>query len=191
MCGGGADRRFRCHRRGRVNAPFVHQLKQLQPRQQLAQLSRLQGAQLVILHLPRHRCLAADGAQRAAEVREIFAGAQLVFQRFAQIAVLQPGIYRIQRAEPVQQIQRRFFAHPRYPGNVVAGVAHQRFQVDQLLRLQAVFFLDCGAIEHRRFGVSHFGCCQQHRHLIAHQLQRIPVAGGDKAFAARVSGRRR
>ena len=68
----------------------------------------------------------------------------------------------------MQEIQGGFFPHPRHPGNVVAGIPHQRLQIDELSRLQPVLFPDGRHIVQGGFRPAHLGGGQQHRHPFPH-----------------------
>ena len=98
--------------------------------------------------------------------------------------VIELFIYAVKRAEPGDESGGRLFADAGDTGDVIGGIAHQRLDVDELARRDAVFFGD-GFRGHRgRFAAPEVGGGQQHRDGVGHQLQAVAVAGRNEAGVA-------
>ena len=93
-------------------------------------------------------------------------------------------IHPVQALKALDEVQGGLFAHAGYAGNVVGGVAHQALHLDELFGLHAVFFHHGGLVHHHRLAAAHPGGGQEHRHVLVHQLQAVPVSGGDEAVVA-------
>ena len=74
-----------------------------------------------------------------------------------------------------------FLADAGHAGDVVGSIAHQALDVDELRRLDAVFLADGGGVHGKGLLVGG----QQNGGGIVHQLQTVPVAGGQQGGAAR------
>ena len=82
-------------------------------------------------------------------------------------------VHAVKRAVFLQQRFRRLFAYAVYPGNIIRFIAHQRFQIDDLRRIQPDFF---GKIFIRQFQqIAHAFLRKAHVYVFVHQLIRIPV----------------
>ena len=82
-------------------------------------------------------------------------------------------VHAVKRAVFLQQRFRRLFAYAVYPGNIIRFIAHQRFQIDDLRRIQPDFF---GKIFIRQFQqIAHAFLRKTHVYVFVHQLIRIPV----------------
>ena len=132
-------------------------------------------------------CLGGDGGG-AANFRQLAAhpGAGLIGCQFCPHAgldglVVDVLVHPVQALEAADEVQGGLFAHAGHAGDVVGGVAHQALHLDELFGLHAVFFLHGGLVHHHRLAAAHPGGGQQHRHVPVHQLQAVPVAGGDEA----------
>ena len=93
-------------------------------------------------------------------------------------------VHALQAFEPAYQSQGRLFPHARHAGDVVGGVAHQAFHVDELARRDAVFFLHGGLVHLYGDAFAQRGAGQQHPGVRAHKLQAVAVACGDDALVA-------
>ncbi|MNL30306.1 hypothetical protein D3C87_1520330 [compost metagenome] len=62
------------------------------------------------------------------------------------------GQHALHRPELLQQLQRCFLTNARHSGNIVAGIAHQTFQVNDLLRCQIILLADLPGPVHFDFG---------------------------------------
>ena len=131
------------------------------------------------------RRIAADGAEPPRQLGALFAVCQLAAHAVADARVVEMGIQLIYAAEGVQKFERRFFADAGHARDPVAGVAHQRLEVDQLRRGQPVFFLHRRLVHDGGIGRAVSGGGKPHLHAAADELQRIAVAGGDDAALAR------
>ena len=122
----------------------------------------------------------SDGAQHTAHLGLL----PVVQQVFALLGldglVVDVLVNACQAAEFLHKRQRRLFADARHAGDVVGTVAHQAFDFDQLGRGHAVFFADGILVHRQRFAVGG----QQHGGGFVHQLQTVPVAGGQQGGAA-------
>ena len=111
--------------------------------------------------------------------RELFAHAGL------DAGVVQMVVHLVQAAEGLHQRQRGFFAHAGHTGNVVGRVAHQALHLDELAGvLQAVLLPDGLRVHGHGLAPAGPGGRQQNGDVVIHQLQAVPVAGGQKAFIA-------
>ena len=90
------------------------------------------------------------------------------------------GQHVLQRGVFIQQLQRRFFAHPRDAGDIVAGIAHQAFPVRHLFGGNTEKRLHAGCVKEGAFGDALAG--EQHPGAIANKLQSVPVAGENHAI---------
>ena len=76
------------------------------------------------------------------------------------------------------QLQGRFGAYSRYPGDVVAGIPHEPFQVDDLPGFQSLVFFPEGLfVIDGNIGNPFFG--EQHLDIVFNQLEFIPIPGDD------------
>ena len=181
------------HRYGlRFKLQLFHPLVHLQALQQPGQLRPIRFAQGVMRQVCVDRRCAADCPQHPAHIGAILPGGQFGSQALPDIQRRQLFINSVQRTKLLHQLQRRFLPHPRHAGDVVAGIPLQSLQINQLCRLQAVFFPHrLRGILHR-FRPPHFRGSQQHGHAVSHQLQRIAVTGGKVArHTGRSSSRRK
>ena len=69
------------------------------------------------------------------------------------------------------------FPDARHAGDVIGGVAHQRLDLDELLRLDAVFFPDGGGGHRFVDGALRGGFGQNYADAVGDELQGVPVAG--------------
>ena len=122
----------------------------------------------------------ADGAQHIGEFRLVLVGTQLGALTRFDGGVLQMVVDVLQAAELLHERQGGLLADARHAGNVVRRIAHQALHVDELGRGDAVFCLDGGGVHGDGFLVGG----QQHRGGVVHQLQAVPVAGGEQRGTA-------
>ena len=92
------------------------------------------------------------------------------------------GIHSIQTAEFRQQLLGGLGSDTADAGNIVGGIPHQGFQVNQLLRLKTVFLPEPFLGIQGRRGLARLGNYQLDVDIFVNQLQRIPVAGDDNAL---------
>ena len=92
------------------------------------------------------------------------------------------GVHTVQTAEFRQQFLSGFRADAADAGNIVGGIPHQCFQVNQLLRLKTVFLPEHFLGIQGRRGLARLGNYQLDVDIFVNQLQRIPVAGDDNAL---------
>ena len=92
----------------------------------------------------------------------------------------------VHRVELADERQGGLFADACHAGDIVRAVPHQRLDLDQFPGSHTVLLLDlCHAVE-GAFGASHLGGGKAYGGGIAHQLQAVPVSGGDDALIARI-----
>ena len=131
------------------------------------------------------RRVRADGGKVERELRALAPLGELFAHAGLDAGVVQMGVHLIQAAEGLHQRQSGFFAHTGHTGNVVGGVAHQTFYLDELAGvLQAVFLPDGLRVHGHGLASAAPGRGQQNGDVFVHQLQAVPVAGGQKAFVA-------
>jgi len=115
---------------------------------------------------------AADGAQLAAEQRQIASGTQLFAQlAFHLIRMLQ---HAVQRAVLGDELERRLFPDTWNAGNIVAGIAHEALHVRYLRRGEAIGIIYALRIQQQAFGDAL--ACEDDFRFPAHQLQAVTVA---------------
>ena len=161
----------------------------LQIRQQLRGRRRVAGGAGVGGGVGLDGRVLADGAQHTAHLGLLPVGQQVFALLGLDGLVVDVCVDAVQAAEFLHQCQRRLFADARHAGDVVGRVAHQAFDLDQLGRGHAVFFADGSLVHRQRLAVGG----QQHGGGVVHQLQAVPVAGGQqgRATAGLVGGGQR
>ena len=173
------QRRFRLGS-GLVQAPAFGQLVHLQVGQQLGGVRRVAGGAGVGGGVGLDGRVLSDGSQHAAHLGLL----PVVQQVFALLGldglVVDVLVNARQAAKFLHKRKRRLFADARHAGDVVGTVAHQAFDFDQLGRGHAVFFADGILVHRQRFAVGG----QKHGGGFVHQLQTVPVAGGQQGGAA-------
>ena len=166
--------------------------KHLQPCEQANRCRRVALRDLILLHIGVDRRIAADGAERAAQKRAVFSGGEFVAHALFDVQFVKVVIDIVDASEALDQIGRAFLADARNARNLVGGVAHDRFQLDHLRRRKPVFGFERFRVVGGRYGLAHFGCGKQNGRAVAHQLQRVAVAGCNKTgiavFALRGKG---
>ena len=126
-------------------------------------------------------CFRADGGQFIGKIGILLPRFQLLPQLGTDGAVLQVGIHTIQTAKPKQQIRGGLGANPCYTRNIIRGISHQRFQIDEFLRLKAVFSPEGLLIIEGSRGLSLLADDQLHIDMLIDQLEGVPVTGHDDA----------
>ena len=71
-----------------------------------------------------------------------------------------------------------------HAGDIVGAVTLQRFDLDHLGRLHAVFLADFLGIVYRYLRLAKLGCGKAHRNTVTYQLQAVSIPGGDHALRA-------
>ena len=122
---------------------------------------------------------AHDARQRAAHLGLLAPGLQLCAHALFDARVVQMPVHALQRAERLDQRQRRLFADARHAGDVVGAVAHQAFHVDHLRGGHAVALAHGVLVD--ALGLR---ALVLHAHGPAHQLEAVAVARGDDALVA-------
>ena len=128
------------------------------------------------LHVKRKIRMGFDGSQGLAHLRQVIMLRQRVL-RPLRFDLLQMGVGVLNAPVGGDDIRRPLLPDPRHPGDIVRAVAHQRLDVDELLRRHLV------ALQHIRrvivldLGPGPFGFGNTDLHLLRGQLQKIPIPG--------------
>ena len=77
-------------------------------------------------------------------------------------------------------------AYACHAGDIVGGVALNGLDINHLAGRYAVFLFDAGFVVNRDLRLSEFGSGQTDTDMGGHQLQAVPVPGGNEAFVAGV-----
>ena len=162
----------------------LDEILKFQPREQLVQRGFVHLRLRQFFYIQLERRVAVDGCEPVAVLCRLLARLQLGARALFDFRVVQMRIYAVQRAEIVQQLHGGLFADARHARDVVRRVAHQRFEVDQVNRVEPVFFAELPGIIGLIGGLPHFGRDQTHGRAAADQLQAVPVAGDDYAVVA-------
>ena len=89
------------------------------------------------------------------------------------------GVHPVQTAEFRQQLLCGLGADAGHARNIVGGIPHEGFQVDELFRFETVFLPEFFFVKQRRRGLPRLGNHQLDVDISVDQLQGIPVAGDD------------
>ena len=162
----------------------LDEILKLQPREQLVQrgLVHLRCGQ--IFHVQLERRVAVNRREPVAVLCGLLARLQLGTRALFDLRVIQMLVNAVQRAEIVQQLHGGLFADARHARDIVRRVAHQGLEVDQVDRVEPVFFAELFGIIGLVGGLPHAGRDQAHGRAAADQLQAVPVAGDDHAAVA-------
>ena len=149
---------------------------------------RIECAAVRLLHQIRlrrefDRRVAADGRQIVGKIRLIAVCFQLLAQVFLDLG--QMRINSVERSVLQQQARGRFRPDARDARNVVRAVAHQALEIDQALRLKAVFLGKFRLVVERRKRLPGLAGDELDRDMPVDQLEAIAVAGDDHAVPAR------
>ena len=119
-----------------------------------------------------------NGRQRFAELRllpvllQVFAGAGRFYLGRMPVCIFDAAII-------LYDLRGRLLAHPRHAGNVVRGIAHQCFHIDEFFRRDAVAFFHFRRIVILHFSPALLRLRDADLHMFRGKLQRIPVTGDD------------
>ena len=126
-----------------------------------------------------------DGRQFVAHLLHVRALAQLVPHAVAHVQRAEVGVDLLHAVIPPDQIQRGFFADARHAGDVVAGVAHQRLEVDHADGVEAVLLPEALHRVVDGLGLAHAGLDVQYPRFVRDELEGVLVPGGDDALVPR------
>ena len=160
---------------------FFQQGKQLQLHHKGGGLLRLSRLLYIVGHLCIDGGVPADGAQVVAQQRVLLGLFQLGPHSGLQFQLFQVIVEIGDAAVFLNQLPRALGADARHAGNTVGSVSLNGLQVDHLVRGDAVFLLDFRLVVHCHLGLAEFRGGQPHRGAAGHQLQAVPVSGGDDA----------
>ena len=137
-----------------------------------------------MLHIQLERHIAVDGGKPEAVLRGLLAVLQLGTGALFDTLVVDVRVHALERAEIVQQLHGGLFTDTGHARNVVRRIAHERLEVDQANRVEAVFLTESGGVVGLIGGLSHAGGDQHNGRAAADQLQAVPVTGYDHAGVA-------
>ena len=165
-------------------AELVQQGEQLQPHHQ--------GAGLLGISLPLHIVgqglvnggVPADGAQVVTQKGVVPGFLQFGLHGGLDVQLLQMVVDILDAAKFLDELPGSLGTDPRHPGDAVGGIPLDGLQVDHLGRSYAVIFLDFRHIVQGHLGLAELGGGQAHGGGVGHQLQAVPVPGGDQALAS-------
>ena len=135
-----------------------------------------------ILDTDIKRNVLIDGCKRFAHKGIVSAHTKLLTNRFGHINGLQLFVNGFDVSVLGNQLFRRFLADTFDTRNVIGGIAHQRLDINESLRLSAVFLTKGLRSEVQSLWTTHFGVSQQNSGILADQLQTVAVTGGNKAL---------
>ena len=166
-------------RRSGGQAHFVDELGELQLQKELVQgkaVHRLPGR---VLRSKVQRGVAVDGRQVIGHPGLLPALGQFFQHRRLGLYLLQTGVEGLHAVVALDQVHGGLFPDALHPGDVVAGVPHQRLQVDHMDGLEAIGLLKGGGRHLFGGGLSHAGGHQLHPGAAGDELQGVLVPGDD------------
>ena len=166
-------------RRRAPQAVFVDQPHKFQFLEQLIQLQPVIGLNNGILRRKIDGRFRADGGKVEGKIGVLLPRLQLFPELGADGWVVQMGVNPVQTAEFRQQLLCGLGADAGHARNIVGGIPHEGFQVDELFRFETVFLPEFFFVKQRRRGLPRLGDHQLDVDISVDQLQGIPVAGDD------------
>ena len=137
-----------------------------------------------MLHIEVERHAAVDGRQPEAVLRGLLAVLQLGARTLFDALVVDVRVHALERAEVVQQLHGGLFTDAGHARDVVRGIAHERLEVNQANRVEAVFLAESGGVVGLIGGLAHAGGHEHDGRAAADQLEAVPVTGYDHAGVA-------
>ena len=134
-----------------------------------------------MLHIEVERHVAVDGGEPEAVLRGLLAVLQLGARTLFDALVVDVRVHALERAEIVQQLHGGLFTDTGHAGNVVRRIAHERLEINQANRVEAVFLAENGGVIGLVGGLSHAGGDQHDGRAAADKLQAVAVTGYDYA----------
>ena len=169
-------------RRRTPQAVFVDQPHKFQFLEQLVQLRPVIGLNNGVLRRKIDGGFRPDGGQVEGKIGVFLPRFQLLPKLGADGGVVQMGVDPVQAAKFFQQLLGGLGSDTRHPRDIVGGIPHEGFQVDELFRLEAVFLPEFFLVEQRGRGLPRLGNHQLDVDIFVDQLEGIPVAGDDHAL---------
>ena len=171
----------------RAEVVTVDELLELQTGKEVIEFFCFRGFAEGIFRLELNGGITADGGKIVGEIGRVLAVGQLLKELALHILGREIGIDSIQRTVLLQQLRGGLGAYTGHTGDIIGAVAHERLQVDELQRLQAVFLRkQLGGIIDRN-GLTLLGAHQLYGHMAVNQLQAVPVAGENHAIPVRLT----
>ena len=137
-----------------------------------------------MLHIEVERHAAVDGRQPEAVLRGLLAVLQLGARTLFNALVIDVRVHALERAEVVQELHGGLFTDAGHARNIVRRIAHERLEVNQANRVEAVFLAEGSGVVGLVGGLSHAGGDQHNGRAAADQLQAVAVTGYDHAGVA-------
>ena len=137
-----------------------------------------------MLHIEVERHIAVDGGKPEAVLRGLLAVLQLGAGALFDALVVDVRVHALERAEVVQQLHGGLFTDAGHARDIVRRIAHERLEVNQANRVEAVFLAEGGGVVGLVGGLSHAGGDQHNGRAAADQLQAVAVTGYDHAGVA-------
>ena len=125
-----------------------------------------------------------DGCQLIGKVGAFFSGFQLFPELGPDGGVVQIGVDSVQTSEFQQQLRGGFGTHACNAGDIVGGIPHQSFEIDEFFGFKAVFLPEFFRGVEGGVCLTGLGDHQLDADIFLHQLQAVPVAGDDDALPA-------
>ena len=159
--------RFLC---GTSQSVLINEPHKFQFLKQLIQLRAIIGLDDGVPGRKFHRSFRTNGCQVIGKVCLFSILFQLLPQLRTDGGIVQMGIYSVKTAKFRKQILCCFGANAPYAGNIVGGIPHQSFQIDEFLWLKTVFLPEnLFRIQSRR-GLPRLGDHQLHMNIFVNQL---------------------
>ena len=121
----------------------------------------------------------ADSPQVVAQKGVVLGGLQLLLHSGTDVQLIQMVVDILDAAELLDQLPGPLGANTRHAGDAVGGVPLDGLDVDHLPGAHAVVLLNLGHIVQGHLGLAEFRGGQPHGGGITHQLQAVPVTGGN------------
>ena len=137
-----------------------------------------------MLHIEVERHIAVDGGKPVAVLRGLLAVLQLGAGTLFDALVVDVRVHALERAEVVQQLHGGLFTDTGHARDIVRRIAHERLEINQANRVEAVFLAEGGGVIGLVGGLSHAGGDQHNGRAAADKLQAVAVTGYDHAGVA-------
>ena len=150
---------------------LFQQFCHFQFQQQPADFLGLHRLGQIVLHVHVDRHIGHDRCQPLALLCRVLSGSQLIVHRLGEPCLVQMSIEIFHSSPRLNQLGSSLLSYAGYTGDVVRTVPHESFQVNQGQWSKTVLFLKTL----RRIGNGFLVGSKPHCHMIADQLQAVPV----------------
>ena len=170
--------------RARLKAHFLNELMKLQLHEK--RIERV-GRRFphILLRGEVHRRVGEDGREVIAPARVLLALGQLSDDRGLRVDLRQKAVDLVDAAVLLDERHRGLFPDAGHAGDIVARVAHEGFEVDDVPRLKAVGLPKALGRHVLRGRLPHAGGDELDRRALRDELERILVSRGHDAVPAR------